>query len=67
MLSHESTYTFIVNDDTYFDGPLIDPLAADFDRLPDNAAVVSPKLVFPDGRIQLCVRISAMTTQAFRR
>ncbi|MCI2107779.1 MAG: glycosyltransferase [Bacteroidales bacterium] len=52
----QGRYCFIVNDDTYFDGPLIDSLAADFDRLPDNAAVVSPKLVFPDGRIQLCGR-----------
>ena len=45
-------YCFIVNDDTQMRMPVIDRLLADFDRLPANAAVVSPKIVFPDGRVQ---------------
>ena len=49
-------YTFIVNDDTYFDTPVIDSLVADFAKLPDSAAVVSPNIIFPDGRVQTCGR-----------
>ena len=45
-------YCFIVNDDTLQRMPVIDRLLADFDRLPADAAVVSPKIVFPDGRVQ---------------
>ena len=45
-------YCFIVNDDTLQSMPVIDRLAADFDRLPADAAIVSPKIVFPDGRVQ---------------
>ena len=36
--------------------PVVDALLADFDRLPEDAAVVSPKIVFPDGRVQTCGR-----------
>ena len=49
-------YTFIVNDDTFIDSPVIDNLVADFSRLPSDAAVVSPKIVYPDGRVQTCGR-----------
>ena len=49
-------YTFIVNDDTYIDSPVIDSLVADFGKLPSNAAVVSPNILFPDGRVQTCGR-----------
>ena len=49
-------YTFIVNDDTFFETPVIDALVADFGKLPPSAAVVSPKIVFPDGRVQTCGR-----------
>ena len=49
-------YTFIVNDDTYIDSPVIDRLVADFEKLPSSAAVVSPKILFPDGRVQTCGR-----------
>lgn len=49
-------YTFIVNDDTYIDSPVVDRLVADFEKLPSDAAVVSPKIVFPDGRVQTCGR-----------
>ena len=45
-------YCFIVNDDTRMQMPVIDRLLADFDRLPADAAIVSPKIVFPDGRVQ---------------
>lgn len=49
-------YCFIVNDDTRMSMPVVDRLLADFDRLPADAAVVSPKIVFPDGRVQTCGR-----------
>ena len=49
-------YCFIVNDDTLQSMPVVDALLADFDRLPEDAAVVSPKIVFPDGRVQTCGR-----------
>lgn len=49
-------YTFIVNDDTFFDTPVIDSLVADFGRLPEDAAVVSPNILFPDGKVQTCGR-----------
>jgi hypothetical protein len=49
-------YCFIVNDDTLLRMPVIGRLLADFDRLPADAAVVSPKIVFPDGRVQTCGR-----------
>ena len=45
-------YCFIVNDDTLMTMPVVDALLADFDRLPADAAIVSPKIVFPDGRVQ---------------
>ena len=49
-------YCFIVNDDTLMTMPVVDALLADFDRLPADAAIVSPKIVFPDGRVQTCGR-----------
>ena len=49
-------YCFIVTDDTLMRMPVIDRLLADFNRLPADAAVVSPKIVFPDGRVQTCGR-----------
>ena len=48
----EGDFCFIVNDDTLMSMPVIDRLVADFDRLPAEAAIVSPKIVFPDGRVQ---------------
>ena len=47
-------YCFVVNDDTCWDGPLIDGLVACFDRLPPSAAVVSPTILLPDGSVQAC-------------
>lgn len=51
-------YCFIVNDDTLQEehGPVVDRLLADFDRLPSSAAAISPKIVFPGGRVQTCGR-----------
>lgn len=49
-------YCLIVNDDTLVDMPLIDRLVADFGRLPATAAAISPKIVFPDGKVQTCGR-----------
>ena len=49
-------FCFVVNDDTRFDMPVIDRLVADFGRLPASAAAVSPKICFPDGRVQTCGR-----------
>ena len=48
-------YCFIVNDDTLMAMPVIDRLVTDLEKLP-RAAAVSPKIVFPDGRIQTCGR-----------
>ena len=49
-------YCFIVNDDTVMDMPVIDRLAADLDALPESVAAVSPKIVFPGGKVQTCGR-----------
>ncbi len=49
-------FCFILNDDTEFDGPVIDILVSDFGHLPSDAAIVSPKLLNPDGTLQLCGR-----------
>ena len=49
-------YCFILNDDTEFSCPLIDTLVEDFRSLPESAAIVSPKIVNPDGTLQLCGR-----------
>lgn len=48
----EGKYCFIVNDDTLMDMPVIDALVSDFEKLPSGAAIVSPKIVFPDGKVQ---------------
>lgn len=49
-------FTFILNDDTFFDSPVIDSLVADFRKLPANAAIVSPKILYSDGSVQTCGR-----------
>lgn len=52
----ESDYCFVVNDDTLQTMPVVDRLLEDFAKLPENAAVVQPKIVFADGRVQTCGR-----------
>lgn len=49
-------YCFVVNDDTQWDAPVIDGLVAAFDRLPPEAAVVSPTILRADGTVQFCGR-----------
>ena len=49
-------YCFIVNDDTIMEMPVIDRLVGDMDTLPATAAAISPKIIFPDGKIQTCGR-----------
>jgi GT2 family glycosyltransferase len=36
--------------------PVIDSLVADMENLPENTAAVSPKIIFPDGKVQTCGR-----------
>ncbi len=45
-------YCFVVNDDTYFDQPVIDELAKTMDCLPDDVAIVSPVTLNKDGSVQ---------------
>ena len=52
----QGKYCFIVNDDTLLGMPVIDCLVKDLERLPDNAAAVSPCIRFADGRVQTCGR-----------
>ena len=47
-------YCFVLNDDTEVRMDAIGRLVADFGRLPPDAAIVSPKLLWPDGRTQVC-------------
>lgn len=49
-------YCFVLNDDTEFDSPVIDRLADDMDRLPQDTAIVSPRILNADGSLQLCGR-----------
>ena len=45
-------YIFVVNDDTEMAMPVIDRLLRTMDRFPDSVAAISPKIVFPDGKVQ---------------
>lgn len=49
-------YCFILNDDTCFSLPVIDMLVEDMQELPEDAAIVSPKILNSDGSLQLCGR-----------
>lgn len=49
-------YCFILNDDTLIDTDVAGRLVGDFSLLPDNAAIVSPRLLNADGSLQLCGR-----------
>jgi len=49
-------FCFVVNDDTSMDMPVIDKLASTIKQLPEDVAVVSPKLMYPDGTVQSCGR-----------
>lgn len=45
-------YCFILNDDTYFDTPVIDRLLATFKSLPQGVAILSPVTLNKDGTVQ---------------
>ena len=49
-------YCFILNDDTEIREDVIGALVKDFDLLPPEAAIVSPRLLNADGSLQLCGR-----------
>ena len=49
-------FCFVFNDDAEVRGDTVDRLVADFGRLPEDAAIVSPKLLNADGTLQLCGR-----------
>ena len=51
-------YIFIVNDDTIQEMPVVDRLVADMERLGEDVAAVSPKIVFPSGKVQTSGRSS---------
>ncbi|MBN1364466.1 MAG: glycosyltransferase [Syntrophaceae bacterium] len=48
-------YTFVLNDDTKFNTPVVDLLFESMKQTPD-ATVMSPKTLFEDGRAQSCGR-----------
>lgn len=45
-------FVFIVNDDTEMAMPVVDRLVQDMDGLGGRVAAVSPKIVFPSGKVQ---------------
>ena len=49
-------YCFVVNDDTEMKMPVVDRLVESIEKLPENVAIVSPDIIFPDGRPQCCGR-----------
>lgn len=49
-------YCFIVNDDTLMNMPVIDRLVEDMAKVPADTAAISPKIVFPNGKVQTCGR-----------
>ncbi len=49
-------FCFVLNDDTEIREDVIGKLVADFARLPENAAIVTPRLLNADGSLQLCGR-----------
>ncbi len=49
-------YVYILNDDTEMQMDAIGKLLSDFQKLPDNAAIVTPRLLNADGTLQLCGR-----------
>lgn len=49
-------YCFVVNDDTIMNESVIDKLVADFESVPSETAIISPRLVGVDGQTQVCGR-----------
>lgn len=49
-------YCFVLNDDTIFEGQLIDNLVESIETLPSNVAVISPTILKKNGDVQYCGR-----------
>lgn len=49
-------YCFVLNDDTEMQMPVIDRLVSTIENLPENVAIVSPRLIGYDGVTQVCGR-----------
>lgn len=49
-------YCFVLNDDTEMRMPVLDKLLETIESLPDDVAIVSPKLINSDGSTQVCGR-----------
>jgi len=52
----KGSFCFVVNDDVEFSSPVIDTLLKDLETLPENAAIISPRILNRDGSLQLCGR-----------
>lgn len=52
-------YCYVLNDDTLMDSPVIDKLVGSIEKMPDEVAVLSPNIKYPDGRPQFCGRNKA--------
>ena len=52
----QGRYCFVLNDDTEIREDVIGALVRDFEQLPQDAAIVSPRLLNADGSLQLCGR-----------
>ncbi len=49
-------YCFVLNDDTEMRMPVVDQLFKTIESLPSDVAVISPRSVYGDGRLQSCGR-----------
>jgi len=49
-------YCFVLNDDTFFNTPVIDELICSIENLPENVAFISPNIKYPDNTDQYCGR-----------
>ena len=49
-------YCFVVNDDTEMKMDVVGGLVKTIETLPENVAIVSPNIIFPDGSNQCCGR-----------
>lgn len=49
-------YCFVLNDDTEMQMPVIDRLVSTIENLPENVAIISPRLIGYDGITQVCGR-----------
>jgi len=49
-------YCFVLNDDTKMTMPVIDLLVDTIKKLPEDVAIISPVVIYPDGKIQFCGR-----------